>query len=107
MHWGGMKARSSCAGRKIPDYEGGFLLDGGVHFVAGLRYMLAAVGEDIKSLAAFTSLQQKKLAPVDTVHGIASTLNGSGTLCISFGTEFKSRLEVEVGRWHIARDDDR
>ncbi|KAF3762111.1 NAD(P)-binding protein [Cryphonectria parasitica EP155] len=82
--------------RKVPQYQGGFLLDGGVHFVAGLRYMLAAVGEDIKYLAAFTSLQKKKLPPVDTLHGVAKTQNGAGILCLSYGTEYKSGVELEV-----------
>lgn len=84
-------------GRKVPEYQGGFLLDGGVHFVAGLRLLLAAGGEEVKKVACFSTLLEEKLLPVDTVHSIVTTRNGAnGTILISFGTEFKSGLEVEV-----------
>lgn len=83
--------------RQVPDYQGGFLLDGGVHFVAGLRYLLAAGGEHITHLAAFTSLLQEKLAPVDTVHATLRISNGNnGTFNVSFGAEFKSGFEIEL-----------
>ncbi|KAH8888055.1 NAD(P)-binding protein [Thozetella sp. PMI_491] len=83
--------------RKVPEYQGGFLLDGGVHFIAGLRLLLSQVGQEIKQVACFSALLEEKLPPVDTVHAIASTQDGkSGTLSISFGTEFKSGLELEV-----------
>ncbi|KIW42674.1 uncharacterized protein PV06_06200 [Exophiala oligosperma] len=81
--------------RKTPEYQGGFLLDGGVHFVAGVRHLLSAVGEDISSLAAYTALLEPKLAPVDTVHGILRTTSGrSGSFNVSFGTEFKGGFEI-------------
>ncbi len=83
--------------RQVPEYQGGFLLDGGVHFVAGLRYLLAAGNEQITDLAAFTSLIQKKLPPVDTVHATLRITNGNnGTFNLSFGAEFKSGFEIEV-----------
>ncbi|KAK4118819.1 oxidoreductase-like protein [Parathielavia appendiculata] len=83
--------------RKTPQYQGGFLLDGGVHFVAGLRFLLAAAGQDIKQVAGFTALLDEKLIPVDTIHAVALTRDGKpGTIGISFGTEFKSDTEVEI-----------
>ena len=83
--------------RQTPEYQGGFLLDGGVHFIAGLRYLLNGIGQDIKSLAAFTALAQLKLAPVDTVHAIlASDCGRSGTFSVSFGAAFKSGFEIDV-----------
>jgi len=83
--------------RQTPEYQGGFLLDGGVHFVAGLRHMLAAGNEQITHLAAFTSLLQEKLAPVDTVHATLKITNGNnGTFNVSFGAEFKSGFEIQV-----------
>ena len=83
--------------RQTPGYQGGFLLDGGVHFIAGLRYLLSAVGQDISTLAALTALIQPNLAPVDTVHAIlASGSNRTGTFSVSFGTAFKSGFEIEV-----------
>ncbi len=48
-------------------------------------------------MAAYTSLLQPKLAPVDTVHAIMATDGGcTGSFHVSFGTEFKSAFEVEV-----------
>jgi predicted dehydrogenase len=68
-----------------------------VHFVAGLRFLLAAAGQDIKQIAGFTALLEERLLPVDTIHAVALTQDGkSGTIGISFGTEFKDGLEVEV-----------
>jgi predicted dehydrogenase len=72
--------------RKKPGYQGGFLLDGGVHFVAGTRLLL---GESAKptSLSAYTTLLQEHLPPVDTVNSIWQTKSGvSGTFSVSFGT---------------------
>ncbi|KAL2018606.1 hypothetical protein VTK56DRAFT_576 [Thermocarpiscus australiensis] len=83
--------------RKVPAYQGGFLLDGGVHFVAGLRFLLDAAGQEIKQLVGFSGLLDERLVPVDTLHAVARTQDGkSGTIEMSFGTEFKSGLEVEI-----------
>ncbi|KAL2140514.1 hypothetical protein VTI28DRAFT_3718 [Corynascus sepedonium] len=83
--------------RKVPQYQGGFLLDGGVHFVAGLRFLLSAAGDDIKQLVGFSALLDKALIPVDTVNAAAITGGGrSGTITVTFATEFKSGIEVEV-----------
>lgn len=74
------------AWRKKPEYQGGFLLDGGVHFVAGTRLLL---GEDAKPIAltAYTTLLQEHLPPVDTVNSTWITKSGvSGTFSVSFGT---------------------
>lgn len=72
--------------RKVPSYQGGFLLDGGVHFTAGTRLLLGANNRP-KSLSAYTALLQPHLPPVDTVNSIWQTANGiSGTVQISFGT---------------------
>lgn len=82
----------------MPEHQGGFLLDGGVHFVAALRMLLAAAGgQQIRRLAGFSGLLDERLVPVDTVHAAAATQDGkTGTIAMSFGTEFKSGLEVEV-----------
>ncbi|KAK3940409.1 hypothetical protein QBC46DRAFT_385315 [Diplogelasinospora grovesii] len=85
--------------RKVPEYQGGFLLDGGVHFVAGLRLLLTSLSpsNEISSLAAFSTLLEERLLPVDTVHAVAKTQSGKiGTISLSFGTEFKSGLEIDV-----------
>ena len=83
--------------RKLPEYQGGFLLDGGVHFVAALQYLLQAVGENVVNVASFTNLLEKKLAPVDTVHAILKLRSDrSGSFNVSFGTQFKGGFEIEV-----------
>jgi predicted dehydrogenase len=72
--------------RKKPEYQGGFLLDGGVHFTAGTRLLLGEAAKPT-ALSAFTTLLQKHLPPVDTVNSIWLTKSGiSGTFSISFGT---------------------
>ncbi|KAK4201170.1 putative oxidoreductase [Triangularia verruculosa] len=83
--------------RKVPDYQGGFLLDGGVHFVAALRYLLGASGQELSKLVAYTALLEERLQPLDTIHGVASTKQGvNGSVVISFGTEFKNGTDVEI-----------
>lgn len=72
--------------RKVPSHQGGFLLDGGVHFTAGIRRLLGSADAP-KALSAYTSLLQKHLPPVDTVNSIWITKTGiSGTFSVSFGT---------------------
>ncbi|KAI1611110.1 glucose-fructose oxidoreductase [Exophiala viscosa] len=75
--------------RKVPTHQGGFLLDGGVHFTAALRLML---GKDnpLVSLSAHSALLQEHLPPVDTVEATAKSKSGAvGTISISFGTTAK------------------
>jgi len=54
--------------RTVPDYQGGFLLDGGVHNLAALRVVLPA---PLTQLSAFASLNKDYLKPYDTIHSIA------------------------------------
>lgn len=87
----------------MPAFQGGFLLDTGVHFIATLRLLLAGVGQEIKQVAAYSTLLEEHLVPVDTIHAIASTTEARhGTICLSFGTEFKSGLEIEIVTTHGA-----
>ncbi|TVY19291.1 Uncharacterized protein LARI1_G004815 [Lachnellula arida] len=72
--------------RQHPGYQGGFVLDGGVHFVAATRLLL---GEEAKpvALTAYSTLLREQLPPVDTVNSIWLTKSGiSGTFSVSFGT---------------------
>ncbi|KAF2681441.1 oxidoreductase-like protein family [Lentithecium fluviatile CBS 122367] len=81
------------AWRKTPEYQGGFLLDGGVHFIAATRLLLeggGGGGVKMSRVAAFTCQLQEHLPPVDTVDATVQLSNGaSGTLSISFGTTLK------------------
>ena len=59
--------------------------------------LLAGAGHEIRKVAAFSGLLEEHLPPVDTVSAVAVTDGGkSGTIHISFGTEFKSGFEIEV-----------
>ncbi|KZT26123.1 NAD(P)-binding protein [Neolentinus lepideus HHB14362 ss-1] len=62
--------------RTIPDYQGGFLLDGGVHFSAALRTMLPAASHPTL-LSSFASLHKDWLPPHDTIHMILRSADGS------------------------------
>ncbi|KAL5606303.1 hypothetical protein BROUX41_002718 [Berkeleyomyces rouxiae] len=85
------------AWRKVPEYQGGFLLDGGVHFTAALRYLLAAANDKITSVKASTSLLQPFLPPLDTIHGIVNTAGGrSGSFNVSFGNPFRSGFRLAI-----------
>ncbi|KAJ4503950.1 hypothetical protein HRR83_007748 [Exophiala dermatitidis] len=93
--------------RKTPTHQGGFLLDGGVHFTAGLRLML---GKDnpLATVSAFSAQLQEHLPPVDTVEATGRTKNGAvGTISISFGTTAKGSewtVGCEDGAVSISRD---
>ncbi|RAL04788.1 60S ribosomal eL32 domain-containing protein [Aspergillus ibericus CBS 121593] len=71
--------------RRNPAYRGGFVLDGGIHVVAGLRLILGK--EDaLAAVSAMLSLQQEHLAPVDTVDAAVKTKSGAtGTVYLSYG----------------------
>ncbi|KAI2792990.1 hypothetical protein POX_b03036 [Penicillium oxalicum] len=72
--------------RKVPTHQGGFILDGGVHFTAGLRYLLGS-NVHITQVSAFTTLIKDYLPPVDTVNAILKANTGAqGTLQVSMGT---------------------
>ncbi|KAJ7509851.1 oxidoreductase family protein [Mycena galericulata] len=69
--------------RTVPDYQGGFLLDGGVHTIGALRTMLP---EPLTHLSSFSSLNHEHLKPHDTIHAVAKA--GShfhGIVELSFG----------------------
>ncbi|KAK4554272.1 hypothetical protein LTR86_008480 [Recurvomyces mirabilis] len=82
--------------RKKPEHQGGFLLDGGVHFIAGMRQLLGEEAK-VKKVSAFTALNKEHLPPVDTVDATFKLANGStGNFSVSFGTTFKG------AEWAIA-----
>lgn len=56
------------AWRKTPGYQGGFLLDGGVHFTAALRRLLPKHHKF--TVSCFSQLLQEHLTPHDTVRAI-------------------------------------
>jgi len=83
--------------RQSPNYSGGCLLDCGIHFVAAIRYLLAAGGESITQVAAFTSSLQRRLVPLDTVQATLQITNANnGTFSLSFGAEHKAEEPWEM-----------
>jgi len=81
--------------RTKPDYQGGFLLDGGVHSVALLRTILPT---KMTSLSAFSSLNRPALPPADTINAIVQLAPTSpnaqpahGIFELSFGAPAESR----------------
>jgi predicted dehydrogenase len=60
--------------RTIPEYQGGFLLDGGVHTVAALRLILP---ERMTALSGFASLNKDYLAPHDSITATVKAGNHS------------------------------
>ncbi|WVW85706.1 hypothetical protein I302_107744 [Kwoniella bestiolae CBS 10118] len=64
--------------RTIPDYQGGFLLDGGVHWTALLRVVLPTSARP-SSLISFSSLHRTHLLPHDTLQAISLPSKSSTT----------------------------
>lgn len=103
------------AWRKKPEYQGGFLLDGGVHFVAATRLILEGGGVKPVTTSAFSTQLQEHLPPVDTVDATVKLSNGaSGTISLSFGTTFtgseyafaaeKGTVTVSRGKVTVVKD---
>lgn len=96
------------AWRKKPEYQGGFLLDGGVHFVAATRMILEAAGATPVKTSAFTTLLQEHLPPVDSVDATVQLNTGvNGTVSFSFGTSFSGSeyaFACEKGTVTVAKD---
>lgn len=70
--------------RRDWDFEGGWLIDGGVHHIAVLR---AALGE-IAQVQAFTTLFNHELAPLDTLSATIRFESGAiGTYSATYATQ--------------------
>lgn len=77
--------------RKTPTHQGGFLLDGGVHFTAALRLLLGSLNP-IAQVSAYTTQLQSYLPPIDTIDAIVKLASGvTGTFSVSFGTTMKGK----------------
>ncbi|KAJ5488702.1 hypothetical protein N7539_003592 [Penicillium diatomitis] len=94
--------------RKSPGYQGGFLLDGGVHMLAGLR-MILGPNDRVTAVSAQTRQLQEYLPPIDTVDAVAQTeLGATGTISLSWGSRYNDSLfefECEKGMVKIQFDD--
>lgn len=95
------------AWRKVPEYQGGFLLDGGVHMIAALRLILGST-EQITTVSAQSHLQQSYLPPVDTVDAVVKTGSGAtGVISLSWGSPFsKHSFEFACEKGSVALNGD-
>jgi len=85
------------AWRAKPEYQGGFLLDGGVHHAAASRLFLSGADNAAATVQAFTNLVQPTLPPIDTVNAIIKTKSGaSGSFQHSAGSNLRV-FEWEIG----------
>lgn len=88
--------------RKNPTHPGGFLLDGGIHYIAALRSLLGATkgGAEKNKITKVTGTMAQLLEilpPADTIRNIAFTEGGvTGVVTMSFGTEFGPPLDISV-----------
>ncbi|KAL1615865.1 hypothetical protein SLS54_008699 [Diplodia seriata] len=80
--------------RKNPTFQGGFLLDGGVHFIAATRLLLSS---SVDSVSAFTAQHLPHLPPVDTVDAVWRLPGGgAGTFSTSFAAPVGGPPEYRV-----------
>ncbi|KJZ72495.1 hypothetical protein HIM_08164 [Hirsutella minnesotensis 3608] len=63
--------------RREPEYDGGFLLDGGVHFAAAARLLLAGDGNRPAAVRAWTRREGRDLPALDTVTALVRTASGA------------------------------
>lgn len=96
--------------RRNSDYQGGFLLDGGVHVIAAIRLILdeTACAHPLTEVSAQCSLQQSHLAPIDTIEATLRTKNGTqGILSLSYGSKSNDQIyEFNNGSSSITLDGD-
>ncbi|KAI9820988.1 MAG: hypothetical protein M1832_003460 [Thelocarpon impressellum] len=93
--------------RKVPDYQGGFLLDGGVHYAAAVRLLLGP-SDAVTCVSAQTAQLQRHLPPLDTVDAVFKTrLAVTGSFNVSFGTTlsaYEFTVACERGSVAVGRD---
>ncbi|KAG8991204.1 hypothetical protein FRB94_012694 [Tulasnella sp. JGI-2019a] len=80
--------------RTVPEYQGGFLLDGGVHLAALLRTVLP---DPIVSVTGHASLIKEYLAPHDTIQSILQTSSDAhGIFELSFASPNKAHASSGI-----------
>ncbi|ERT02500.1 uncharacterized protein SPSK_05385 [Sporothrix schenckii 1099-18] len=81
--------------RKVPAYQGGFLLDGGVHQTAMLRYIS---GQEVVETHGYARQVAPHLPPLDTVNaGLVLSGGATGTLSMSFASTRRATELVIIG----------
>ena len=94
--------------REKPEYQGGFLLDGGIHHAAGARLFLQGEQNKPHSVQAISDQVQENLPPIDSINAIIKTTSGaSGVFQHSQGTTmnaFEFDFAFEKGSVKICED---
>lgn len=73
------------------------MLDACIHFVAILRFLLAAGGHTLTTTSAYAKLLDPALPPVDTVFALLHTDKAvSGTFRFSVGIPFLDGIEYDI-----------
>jgi predicted dehydrogenase len=80
--------------RTIPEYQGGFILDGGVHWAAMLRTVLPKVAEPV-AIMAQKSLHRAHILPHDTIVGIVQPAPQATVLAHGEPTALKAVIEAK------------
>jgi predicted dehydrogenase len=81
--------------RKVPGYQGGFLLDGGVHHAAMIRYIS---GQEVVETRGFARQVAAHLPPLDTANaGILLSGGGTGTISMSFASTKRATEFTIIG----------
>jgi len=81
--------------RKTPQYQGGFILDGGIHHVALLRYVS---GQEIIETRGFARQVAAHMPPLDTVNaGILLSGGATGTFSMSFASTKSATEYLFIG----------
>jgi len=81
--------------RKTPQYQGGFILDGGIHHVALLRYVS---GQEIIETRGFARQIAAHMPPLDTVNaGILLSGGATGTFSMSFASTNSATEYLFIG----------
>jgi len=79
--------------RQNPDYQGGFLFDGGIHLAAGLREVLG----DVETVYSIGALQRKELAPQDTLAATLRMKSGIvGTLAVTYASSIFENTSLTI-----------
>lgn len=83
------------AWRRDPSFKGGFMLDGGVHFIAGLRMIM---GCEVASVSASVSHVDQTLPPPDNLSALIQLWNGTaGVVNICYSATTRKMFWRAVG----------
>jgi predicted dehydrogenase len=80
--------------RKSPQYQGGFILDGGIHHVALLRYVS---GQEIIETRGFARQVAPHMPPLDTVNTGILLGGATGTFSMSFASTKSATEYIFIG----------